>query len=76
MVALPVAVRRVERPGADAVVSAEVGLAGEADGACLLARVPGSTRLREGERAELLLDARRAHVFDPATGQALSHPRP
>jgi multiple sugar transport system ATP-binding protein len=75
-VALPVAVRRVERPGADAVVSAEVGLAGEADGACLLARVPGSTRLREGERAELVLDARRAHVFDPATGRALTHPQP
>jgi multiple sugar transport system ATP-binding protein len=73
-VALPVAVRRVERPGRDAVVSAEVGLAGEADGACLLARVPGSTRLRAGERAELVLDARRAHVFDPVTGRALRHP--
>ena len=75
-VALPVAVRRVERPGADAMVSAEVDIAGEADGASLLARVPASSRLREGERAELLLDARRAHVFDPTTGQALSHPPP
>lgn len=73
-VALPVAVQRVERPGREAVVSAEVGLVGEADGACLLARVPATTRLRPGERAELLVDARRAHVFDPATGRALRHP--
>ena len=73
-VALPVSVRRVERPGHDAVVSAEVGLPGEADGARLVARVPAGTQLRPGERAELLLDARRAHVFDPVTGRALLHP--
>ena len=73
-VALPVSVRRVERPGREAVVSAEVGVPGEADGARLVARLPGSTRLREGARTELLLDARRAHVFDPATGEALLHP--
>jgi multiple sugar transport system ATP-binding protein len=73
-VALPVVVRRVERPGSDAVVSAEVALPGEADGAHVVARVAGSTRLRAGARAELLLDARRAHVFDPATGRALQHP--
>ncbi len=73
-VAVPVSVRRVEQPGRDAVVSAEVGLPGEADGAHLVARVPGGTRLRAGARAELLLDARRAHVFDPVTGQALLHP--
>jgi multiple sugar transport system ATP-binding protein len=73
-VALPVAVRRVERPGCDAVVSAEVALPGEADGAHVVARVSGSTRLRAGARAELLVDARRAHVFDPATGRALQHP--
>jgi multiple sugar transport system ATP-binding protein len=73
-VALPVSVRSVERPGRDAVVSAEVGLPGEADGARLVARIPGGTSLRKGERAELLLDARRAHVFDPETGRALCHP--
>ncbi len=73
-VPLPVSVRSIERPGRDAVVSAEVGLPGEADGARLVARIPGGTSLRKGERAELLLDARRAHVFDPETGRALCHP--
>jgi multiple sugar transport system ATP-binding protein len=73
-VALPVSVRSVERPGRDAVVSAEVGLPGEADGARLVARMPGGTSLRKGARAQLLLDARRAHVFDPETGRALMHP--
>jgi multiple sugar transport system ATP-binding protein len=73
-VALPVSVRSVERPAHDALVSAEVSLPGEADGARLLARIPGGTPLREGSRAELLLDARRAHVFDPVTGEALLHP--
>jgi ABC-type sugar transport system ATPase subunit len=75
-VTLPVAVRSVERPGGDALVTAEVAVPGEADGAGLLARVPVSTRLREGERAELVVDARRAHVFDPCTGRALHHPSP
>ncbi len=73
-VALPVSVRRVERPGRDAVVTAEVVQPGEADGAELFARMPASTRLREGEHAQLTLDVRRAHVFDPGTGRALSHP--
>ncbi|MHA6628625.1 ABC transporter ATP-binding protein [Pseudonocardia sichuanensis] len=73
-VALPVSVRRVERPGADAVVSAEVTVPGEADGASVVARVPGGTALREGARAELVVDARRAHVFDPVSGEALLHP--
>jgi multiple sugar transport system ATP-binding protein len=73
-VAVPVSVRSVEIPGRDAVVSAEVGLPGEADGARLVARVRGGTSLRKGARAELLLDARRAHVFDPETGRALMHP--
>jgi multiple sugar transport system ATP-binding protein len=73
-VALPVSVCSVERPGRDAVVSAEVGLPGEADGARLVARIPGGTSLQKGARAQLLLDARRAHVFDPATGRALLHP--
>ncbi|MFC5233716.1 ABC transporter ATP-binding protein [Pseudonocardia zijingensis] len=73
-VPVPVAVRSVEHPGPDAVVRAEVGLPGEADGARLVARIPGGTTLRTGARAQLLLDARRAHVFDPDTGRALLHP--
>jgi multiple sugar transport system ATP-binding protein len=73
-VALPVSVRSVERPASDTLVSAEVGLPGEADGARLVARIHGDTPLREGARAELLLDGRRAHVFDPETGRALLHP--
>jgi multiple sugar transport system ATP-binding protein len=73
-VAVPVSVRSVERPGRDTTVSAEVALPGEADGARLVARMPGGTSLRKGARAQLLVDARRAHVFDPATGRALLHP--
>ena len=73
-VPVPVSVRSVEHPGRDAVVSAEVGLPGQADGARLVARVRGGTSLREGARAQFLVDARRAHVFDPATGRALMHP--
>jgi multiple sugar transport system ATP-binding protein len=73
-VAVPVLVRSVERPGHDTVVSTEVAVPGEADGARLVARIPGGTSLRKGARAQLLLDARRAHVFDPATGRALLHP--
>jgi multiple sugar transport system ATP-binding protein len=73
-VALPVQVRRVEQPGRDAMVSAEVALPGEADGARLVTRISGGTHLRAGARAELLLDGRRAHVFDPVTGRALLHP--
>jgi multiple sugar transport system ATP-binding protein len=73
-VALPVVVRRVEWPTRDALVSADVRVRGEADGAHLVARVPGGTALREGSRTELLLDARRAHVFDAVTGEALLHP--
>jgi len=74
-VSVPVSVRSVETPGRDALVGAEVGLPGEADGARLVARVPGGTNLRRGDRAELLVDARRAHVFDAVTGRALFHPR-
>ncbi|WP_219416824.1 ABC transporter ATP-binding protein [Pseudonocardia nigra] len=73
-VTLPVSVRRVEPAGHDAVVTAEVDLPGEADGARLYARADAATRLRAGERAELVVDARRAHVFDPATRRALHHP--
>jgi multiple sugar transport system ATP-binding protein len=75
-VALPVSVRSVERPGRDAVVRAEVGLPGEADGARLVARIPGGTSLRKGEQAQLLLDARRrVEDVGAATGRALLHPK-
>jgi multiple sugar transport system ATP-binding protein len=73
-VAVPVVVRRVERPGREAVVTAELALPGEADGATLTARFPGGTQLRAGERTELAIDVRRAHVFDDGTGRALRHP--
>jgi multiple sugar transport system ATP-binding protein len=71
--AVPVVVRLVERPGADAVLVTEVVLPGAADGATLLARVPSRTRVQPGDRIELVLDARRAHVFD-AAGRAVRHP--
>ncbi len=48
-------------------------LPGEVDGATLLARVALTTGLRPGDRTELLLDARRAHLVDTA-GSALAHP--
>lgn len=74
-VALPVVVRHVvEYPAAHPVLVAEVALPGEADGARLVARVERDTRLRPGDRIDLAVDAGRAHVFDPGTGRALSHP--
>ena len=73
-VAIPVVVRRVERLGREAVVTAEVVLPGEADGASLAARLPDGTQLREGEHTEFAIDARRAHVFDPVSERAVLHP--
>jgi len=72
-VTVRVLVRHVELRGRDAVVTAEVDVAGEADGGRLVARVDPRTRLRPGDRAELAVDARRAHVFD-VDGRALRHP--
>jgi multiple sugar transport system ATP-binding protein len=43
-----------------------------ATGETIVARLDAATRLREGEDAELWLDARKIHVFDPATGQNLA----
>ena len=73
-VIVPVVVREVVRPGPEAVVVGEVALPGDADGARLAVRVDAGTPLRPGDRTDLLLDARRAHVFDAATGRALAHP--
>jgi multiple sugar transport system ATP-binding protein len=41
-------------------------------GDTVVARVDAGTRIREGEQAELWVDARAMHVFDPATGRNLS----
>ena len=70
-VSLRVLVRRVELLRPDAVVVADLDL----PGARLAARVRSGTALRPGARAELAVDARKAHVFDPVSGKALHHPR-
>lgn len=73
-VALPVTVTDIEQPLPEAVVVADLAVPGEADGARLVARVDPGTRMRRGDRIELAVDARRAHVFDAGTGLALAHP--
>jgi multiple sugar transport system ATP-binding protein len=47
----------------------EVALATKSE---LVARVGVATSLAEGEQGRLWIDARRIHLFDPATGQRLS----
>jgi len=41
-------------------------------GDTIVARIDAATRIREGQEAELWVDARAMHVFDPATGRNLS----
>jgi multiple sugar transport system ATP-binding protein len=41
-------------------------------GDTIVARLDAATRIREGQEAELWVDARAMHVFDPATGRNLS----
>jgi multiple sugar transport system ATP-binding protein len=43
-----------------------------ASGDTIVARLDAATRIREGQDAELWVDARAMHVFDPATGRSLS----
>src|SRR5258708_25068887 len=43
-----------------------------ASGDTVVARLDAATRIREGHDAELWVDARAMHVFDPATGRNLS----
>jgi multiple sugar transport system ATP-binding protein len=43
-----------------------------ATGDTIVARLDAATRVREGQEAELWVDARAMHVFDPATGRNLS----
>ena len=38
----------------------------------VVARLDAATQLKEGEDAELWLDARAIHVFDPSTGKNLA----
>jgi multiple sugar transport system ATP-binding protein len=47
---------------------ADVGASGET----VVARLDAATRISEGQDAELWVDARAIHVFDPATGRNLS----
>ena len=52
------------------------GDSGRADtggsGETVVARLDAATRVREGQDAELWVDARAMHIFDPATGRNLS----
>jgi multiple sugar transport system ATP-binding protein len=41
-------------------------------GDTMVARLDAATQIREGQQAELWVDARAMHVFDPATGRNLS----
>jgi multiple sugar transport system ATP-binding protein len=43
-----------------------------ASGDTVVARLDAATRVREGQEAELWVDGRAMHVFDPATGRNLS----
>ncbi len=67
--------------GAEAIARQLDQLAGDldmeqstGDESQLVARLDATSRVREGEEAEIWLDARRIHLFDPETGQALARP--
>ena len=44
-------------------------------GESVVARLDAASKVREGEEAELWLDARRVHLFDPRTGENLTRAR-
>jgi multiple sugar transport system ATP-binding protein len=48
------------------------GRAGGASGETIVARLDAATRIAEGQDAELWVDGRAIHIFDPATGRNLS----
>jgi ABC-type sugar transport system ATPase subunit len=60
----------VEPLGADTLVSARLGEH------ALVARLPGESIVRPGEVLTLGIDARRAHLFDTASGRRLGGTRP
>jgi multiple sugar transport system ATP-binding protein len=49
----------------------QVGLFADDDRAQFSARIDGHTTVRPGDEIELAIDMRRAHLFDPASGDAL-----
>jgi multiple sugar transport system ATP-binding protein len=50
--------------------TAEVPSSGEGQ---VVARLDAASRVREGEEAELWVDASKLHLFDPQTGDSLTH---
>src|SRR4051794_16711876 len=56
----------------DAAVADELRSLGK--GSVLNARLPGTTTVREGTRAEFSIAPSSLHFFDPATGEALTRP--
>ncbi|MBM3523966.1 MAG: sn-glycerol-3-phosphate import ATP-binding protein UgpC [Alphaproteobacteria bacterium] len=56
----------VEALGADTLVHGRLP-----DGAAMTVRMPGTTRVREGDRLPLALSADAVHVFDKASGRRL-----
>jgi len=63
---LGVTVELVEMLGADTIVHGRLG-----NGTLLLARLPGTARVKPGERVPLGVDPARLHVFDQETGKRL-----
>jgi sn-glycerol 3-phosphate transport system ATP-binding protein len=61
---LTVTVELAEQLGADTIVHGRLG-----DGATLLARLPGPSRVAMGERLRLTVDAEQLHLFDRETGR-------
>ena len=44
------------------------------DESTIVARLDATSRVQEGQEAEIWLDARRIHLFDPETGEAVARP--
>jgi multiple sugar transport system ATP-binding protein len=68
--------KEIER-GVDAAELAELARdSGRADtggsGDTVVARIDAATRIREGDDAELWVDVRTMHIFDPATGRNIA----
>ena len=72
-VTLPATVAAVEVTGPDARVAVRMGPGRGADDP-IWARFDPRTPVRPGDRVEVVVDAARAHVFDPVTERALHHP--